>query len=102
MVHVCDRVGCNKKATHKIVLELKTTPNGGRAISTALVYVCGIHTDVEWSDVVTKDAWQKIVEGFAYKKMPLPIKEYCNVIALPIYEAPIKHPYSAFRVRGLH
>ncbi len=75
----CEQIGCNNKATHKIMLELRSLPNTPPVKSRTL-FVCDNHCDVQFNDIVSSQMfWMEICTYFKRLKLAIPVKKYSTI-----------------------
>lgn len=92
-VEKCWRKDCTHDAKYAVVLELRpneaTHGKSDPAISTAIIYVCEEHSNVQWDDVVDARGWQRLLDGFRVIGRAAPSKLYSNVALVPISQEQI-------------
>lgn len=80
----CSKKDCENDATSSVHISLRATLKGVDAKSTPVVYVCDDHSDVEWDEVVSQEAWNAILFKFAQAGLMAPKKELSSLEIIPI------------------
>lgn len=82
----CSKKECTNEASNSVSIELRVHPSHEPAKSTPIIYVCDEHANVEWSEVVTDESFQKIGDSMQAIGRMRPVKKFCNLVIMPLNE----------------